>query len=309
MNGHIGNEEVELLVRGAVEEKTCCKGRISELLLNNNNITFEGVKHMSSFPKQFINKLETLNLSVNNLDSRSCTVLAHLIPHVPNLTKLNLSWKSNILGPGGAVPLITSMTAHSSLKLQLYETGIGVKDCQALKELLSSSTSLKNLDIGYNDLPPEAIELIISGLHHNTTLQRLDMHGSNSSLQNIKSLASALRTNHTLVDLDLAQCNIESGGARQLASALCTNDTLQVLWLSGNPIGVEGATAFSEMLPKNKALKELNLQDNSIGKEGTQKLIHSLTHNAKVEKLWLPEVYKSSVSSSRVDSRVLFDST
>ena len=82
-----------------------------------------------------------------------------------------------------------------------------------------------------------------------------------------------------------------------------------MLWLWGNPIGVEGATAFSEMLPKNKALEELNLQDNSIGKEGTQKLIHSLTHNAKVEKLWLPEVYKSSIAISRVDSRVLFDST
>ena len=309
VDSHIGDEEVKLLVRGAVEEKTCCTGGISELLLNNNNITSEGVKHLSSFPKQFINKLETLNLSVNNLDSRSCAVLASLISHVPNLKKLDLSWKSNILGPGGAVPLITSMTAHDPLKLQLYETGIGMEDCQALKELLSSSTSLKNLDIGYNDLPQEAVELIVCGLNHNTTLQRLDMHGSNFSLQNIQSLASALTTNHTLVDLDLAQCNIDSGGACQLASALCANDTLQVLWLWGNPIGVEGATRFAEMLLKNKALKELNLQDNSVGEEGTTKLINSLTHNTKVEKLWLPEVYKSSVAMSGVDSRVLFDST
>ena len=298
---NIGDEGVEMLVRGAVEEETHCTGVISEIDLSENDITSEGVKHLLKVPNQLINKLKTLSLAGNKLDSEFCAALAHLIPHMPHLKKLNLSNNLNI-GQGGAVPLITSLTAHNSLEeLELGGTGIGVEDCRALSELLSSSTSLKALIISDNNLPPEAVELMVSGLHHNTTLERLNMWGSHFSSQNTISLASVLRTNHTLVDLNLVSRNIDSDGACQLASALCTNDTLQKLYLRDNPIGVEGATAFAEMLLKNKSLKVLNLRDDSIGEEGTQKLIDSLTHNTTVEELWLHEKYESSFARGRVD--------
>ena len=181
MHCNIGDEGVKLLVRGAVEEETHCTGGISEIDLMRNDITSEGVKHLLSFPNQLINKLETLNLSANKLDSESCASLANLIPHMPHLKELNLSNNPNI-GQGGAVPLMTSLTVYNSLeKLVLEMTGIGVEDCQALNKLLSSPTSLKQLYIGDNDLPPEAVELIISGLQHNASLERLIMWFSHFS--------------------------------------------------------------------------------------------------------------------------------
>ena len=54
-------------------------------------------------------------------------------------------------------------------------------------------------------------------------------------------------------------------------------------------------------------MKKLDLGDDSIGEEGTQKLIVSLTHNITVEQLYLPKKYKSSITSSEVEScRVVF---
>ena len=311
---NIGDEEVEMLVRGAVMEETPCMGGICKinLIKNNDIITPDGVKHLFSFPKQLIKKLETVSLYGNKFDKGSYAFLAHLIPHTLHLKRLNLSVNPNI-SQGGAVPLITSLTAHNSLEeLSLNETGIGVDDCQALSELLSSSSSLKQLLVSRNALPSEAVELIMSGLKHNTTLRMLSMAcDSHFSLQNTISLASVLKGNHTLVYLYLSQCNIDSVGACQLASALCKNDTLQTLDLSSNPIGVKGASAFAEMLPKNKALKILNLADGSIGKEGTQKLIDSLTHNTTLVTLHLSLKFRllfgkcSRVSCwAMVDSRI-----
>jgi len=303
---NIGDEGVELLVRGAVEEETHCRGTFSEINLSMNGITSKGVQHLLGFPKQIIHELKALNLHSNDFDSESCTALAHLIPYVPHLKKLNLFNNTNI-GQGGLVSLIESLTAHSSLEeLGLTHTRIGVVDCQAVGELLSSSKSLKELGIGSYGLPPEAVEHIISGLLHNNTLQWLYMNDSHFSLQNTISLASVLQTNCTLVHLYLAQCDIDSGGAHRLASALCTNDTLQELYLERNPIGVEGAAAFSEMLLKNKSLKVLNLQDDSIGEEGAQRLIDSLSYNVTIKELYLPERYKSSIVSRGVDSRTSF---
>ena len=166
-NCDIGDEGVEMLVRGAVEEKTHRTGGISEINLSLNDITSEGVKHLLNLPKWLINRLKTFDLHYNKLDLESCVALAHLTPHVPHLKKLNLY--RNPIGQRGALPLITSLTAHNSLEeLSLYNTKIGVEDCRTLMKLLSSSTSLKRLDISVNDLPPEAVELIISGLRHNT---------------------------------------------------------------------------------------------------------------------------------------------
>ena len=302
----IGDEGIEMLMQGAVEEKIHSTGGISEIDLSENDITVEGIKTLLSFPKQVIGKLKTLNLFCNNLDSRPCASLACLIPHVPHLTTLMLSHNPNI-GHGGTVPLMTSLRTHNSLeKLLLDNTGIDMEDCQALSDFLFSSKSLMHLDIRFNELSPAAIELIINGLHDNTKLERLYMWGSHFSLQNTISLASVLRTNNSLVCLDLEHHNTD--GACHLASALCTNDTLQELYLGGDLTGVKGTAAFAEMLLKNTSLRVLSLQDNSIGEiQGTQKLIDSLKQNTKLEMLWLPKKCKLSVSSSEVDSdRVSF---
>ena len=302
---NIGDEGVEMLVRGAVEEETHCTGGIYKIDLSRNSITSEGVKLLLKFPKQLINKLQTLSLRQNKLDSESCAVLAHLIPHVPHLKWLDLSFNRNI-GQGGTVPLVMSLTAHHSLELLLERTGIGMEDFQALGGLLSSSTSLKELDISHNDLPPDGTCQLASALCTNDTLQELDLSCNQIGVKGATAFAEMLRTNHTLVGLSLVECNIDSDGACQLASALCTNDTLQKLDLGENPIEVKGATAFAEILLKNKSLKELNLHHGSIGEEGTQKLIDSLTHNTTVEKLVLPGKYESSITSSGTDHRVLF---
>ena len=72
--------------------------------------------------------------------------------------------------------------------------------------------------------------------------------------------------------------------------------------MEDNPVGVEEATALAEMLLKNTSLKGLDLRDDSIGEEGTLKLIDSLKHNTTIEKLFLRGKYKSSITSSEVDS-------
>ena len=285
----IDSEGVEMLVRGAVEEETHCTEGISEINLSRNGITSEGVKPILHLPRQWMNKLKKLVLANNKLDSASCAVLANLIPHVPLLKGLNLSENRNI-GQGGTVPLMTSLIADNSPEwLDVRSTRLGVEDCRALSELLSSSISLKELNISANDLPPEAVELIISGLHHNTSLEWLNMSYSHFSLQNTISLASVLRTNHTLVVLNLGRCVIDSDGACQLASALCTNDTLQELGLWRNPIGGEGTTAFAEMWRTNHTLVYLNLGRCDIDSDVACQLANALCTNDSLQKLSLED--------------------
>ena len=258
----IGDEGVEMLVRGILEEETGCTGRISTIKLMGGDITAKAIKHLVSIPKQLINKLKIFSLEDENID--------------------------HSIGPGGAVPLIRSLTGNISLEeLRLYGVGIGIEDCHALCELLSSSTSLKHLDISLNDLPPEAVEFIITGLYHNTTLKRLEMYGSHFSIQHMISLSFVLRKNHTLVSLDLGNCNIDSDGAYQLANGLCTNDTLQELNLYDNPIEAVGAAVFAEMLRTNHTIVKLHLYECNIDSDGACQLASALCTNSTLRDLHL----------------------
>ena len=300
---HIGDDGVEMLVRGTEEMKPDCKGRISEIDLHNSDVT---VKHLLKL-LPLVNKLEALHLGHNKLDSaqkilsESSEAIALMIPHLPHLKKLSLSYIHRIV-PGEVVPLIESLISHNSLeKLVLHINGLGVKDYQALGKVLSS-TNLKWLGISSDDTFPSEADALISGLCHNTTLTYLDIH---FPLNDTRSLASVLRANSTLVHLKLGHCNINSDGACQLASALCENSTLQELDLGDNSIGVKGATAFAKMLLRNKSLNELDLTDDSIDIKGAEKLITSLTCNTTVRILYLSGKYESSCKSS-VHSRVVF---
>ena len=118
---HIGDEGVEMLVRGAEEMKPDCKGRISEINLHNSDVT---VKHLRRL-LPLINKLEALYLGHNKLESaqeilsESREAIARLIPHVPYLKTLSLSYIHKIV-PGEAVPLIESLIGHNSLDTSVF---------------------------------------------------------------------------------------------------------------------------------------------------------------------------------------------
>ena len=56
-----------MLVHGTVKGGTHCTGGISIIHLSESGTTFEGVKHLLTFPKQLINRLEALYL--DNFDT------------------------------------------------------------------------------------------------------------------------------------------------------------------------------------------------------------------------------------------------
>ena len=240
--------------------------------------------------------LQWIDISNNDLPSVAMQLIVSGLQD--NTTVNNLYVMKNSLDSEAAVSLLKSPLAHRLHHFSLTVTG--VEDCRALGELLTTPQKLQFLDISAGSgLPPEAMELIITGLQNNTKLKRLRVWDFHFSLQNCISLASVLRNHRLLFALWLQHCSIDDAdGASELASSLFRNDTLQIFRLSHTPIGIKGACAFAEMLHHNNYLEDLNLSQVSIDVEGTQKLIESLSHNATLLRLALPSKYKSSVNTS-----------
>ena len=267
---------------------------LKSLSLCNTGIDVEDCRALGSLLLEST-RLKLLDISNNSLPPMAMQLIVSGLQY--NTTVDWLYMKGNSLGSGGAVSLLKSPLVHRLHRFSLTVTG--VEDCQALRELMSSSQNLQQLEIiAGSGLPPEAVELIITGLQHNTALEILHVWDSHFSLRNCISLASVLRNHRLLSTLWLCRCSIDADGASELASGLVRNNTLQALKLWHSSIGIRGAMAIAEMLLYNNHLEDLNLNHESIGVDGTRKLIESLSYNATMLRLTLPLMYESSVSAS-----------
>ena len=284
----IDDDKFELFCQGCATHGGT--GYISYADFSYNDITTKHMRMQSfvSIPPHILQGMRMLNLSGNKLDGRAYDLLAKV---VPSMARLEVLWLvDNLIGSGGAVEMIKSLSGSGVKELWLYNTGIGGPDCEALSELLQSTHLLDLLHIDQNNLSSESVASIITGLSHNNSLRTLDISDSHFSMANRLHLSSLLREHSkcTLTDLRLRDCH-SSEGAVELATALCKNTTLRELNLSGNPIGehANGVTAVATMLVENKSLTSLWLEDCHISGQGAGELAAALYKNLTLQHLTL----------------------
>ena len=278
--------------------KSYYRGRKMQLF-NSYSATTSRLSWLLTAHSSFLNQITQLHLDFD-LDLYDLRMLCRSLPSLPNLQSLwlhcstgqTLSPQNTSLPPSAMSspppPLVQLIKAlHSTYKahahshntfksLTLPMPGIGLPECEALTQWLSSPTcSLEELDIEY--LTSEATQLIITNLCQNCTLP--------------------------LVKLGLRFCHIGPEGACEIAGTLCGNTVLEYLDLSYNPIGDEGATALADMLPHNKTLKTLRLYQAFLTAQGTKELLQSLQHNDTLRGLWLSKIESLPTSEYRASNK------
>uniref|UniRef100_A0A3B4GQF9 B30.2/SPRY domain-containing protein n=1 Tax=Pundamilia nyererei TaxID=303518 RepID=A0A3B4GQF9_9CICH len=138
------------------------------------------------------------------------------------------------------------------------------RSCKALSSVLSKSSSLKELDLSYNNMHDSGIRTMFADLEKNFKLEVLRLGGCSLSNESCEALASVLSCqSFSMIELDLnnndlqdsgvalllSGCLITKKGCASLSSALSSNPShLRKLDLSYNHPGPTGVTLFSAAL-------------------------------------------------------------
>ena len=241
--------------------------------------------------------VRTLNLEGCRIDKEGAAMLALGMkcqePANIRMKQLSLYLNKDI-GQAGAVELLSVVAAFPCLTtLNLRLTDIGLEDCQVLSRM-SLHTQLKELDIAYNSLSSEALQLVISGIgsNENTKLEKLILSFNTFSLENTEALSSLLMVNNTIKHLDLWHCDIGPDGSCLLAAAFKNNSTLKYIDINGNGIQDKGGVAIASALKVNRTLEHISIRDDTIGAEGICQLVASARYGLKLE---LFDQHKSAV--------------
>uniref|UniRef100_G3PGM1 Leucine rich repeat containing 34 n=1 Tax=Gasterosteus aculeatus aculeatus TaxID=481459 RepID=G3PGM1_GASAC len=150
------------------------------------------------------------------------------------------------------------------------------------------SSSLRSLDLMFNDIRGAGAEVLARSLQCNSTLLSLRLSGNKIERRGAAHLASVLQVNSTLRELELADCDLDTQGVMALAVALGSNETLLSVDLSRPllpSLQEEWAVHASEMLAANGGLLELHLGKMGMGDAGMERLSAGLRLNGSLRYL------------------------
>ncbi|XP_030810497.1 leucine-rich repeat-containing protein 31 [Camarhynchus parvulus] len=217
-----------------------------------------GEQRFNQFMEKLGKKPSSKNLDLNNcaLSAADVTELASLLPFLPELEELSLSWNGCV---GGTLKALTVHLHHVSLLkvLRLNNCRLTAEDVISLGEAFEIVSQLEELDLSWNSNIGGKLSLLTKKLQEGCKLKCLKM----------------------------TDCNLTAKDGESLAELLNVISNLEVLDISINKNIGCSMKIIAQDLKNVPGLKELNLHMCGLKQDSLQGLDTALQHLAELRKL------------------------
>ncbi|XP_072131660.1 NACHT, LRR and PYD domains-containing protein 3-like [Mobula birostris] len=263
---------------------------LMELELGYNNLGDPGAEQLFAALGSPECKMKKVRLNNNSLTSSCAEDLASALLTNRSLTELDLG--GNKLGDSGVHLLCMAfMDPECQIQtLRLNSNGLTASCAESLAEVFRGNGSLKELDLGHNELGDLGIKRLSSALREfDCSVQELSVNDNGLTASCSEDLASALRATPSLTRLEVGNNNLGDSGVKTLSTALKDpNCKMQKLCLSKNGLTADCAIDLTSIVDTNPTLTELDLDQNRLGDSGVEVLSVALRKSdCKVQELSL----------------------
>ncbi|XP_063068377.1 NACHT, LRR and PYD domains-containing protein 3-like [Engraulis encrasicolus] len=196
------------------------------------------------------------------LTEKSCSILASALSSESSVRELDLSENKRL---DSGVTLLSEALGNPLCQLERLELCVCEltdKSCSALASALSSGSSLKQLDLSWNNLPDTGVTFLSAALGNPLCqLEVLKLEYCGLTEESCSSLASVLSTGSSLRQLELSDCLQDSGVS--LLSAAIGNPCCQLERLKLEYCGLteESCSSLASVLSTGSSLRQLELSD------------------------------------------------
>ncbi|RLW00625.1 hypothetical protein DV515_00008572 [Chloebia gouldiae] len=217
-----------------------------------------GEQRFNQFMEKLGKKPSSKNLDLNNcaLSAADITELASLLPFLPELEEISLSWNGCA---GGTLKALTAQLHHVNLLkvLRLNNCRLTAEDVISLGEAFEIVSQLEELDLSWNSNIGGKLSLLTKKLQEGCKLKCLK----------------------------ITDCNLTAKDGESLAELLNVIPNLEVLDISINKNIGCSMKVIAQDLKNVPGLKELNLHMCGLKQDSLQGLDTALQHLTELRKL------------------------
>ena len=176
--------------------------------------------------------MRRLNIWYTSLDSKCVSILSEILKTNKTIKILDL-YSSSLTG--GIKQVSDSLFNNKTLEQLVLSdvTDITDEDITHLSTMLSSNTTLKELDLSYCNITDNGVRYICEGLTKNQTLTMLNI-GGNHQITSVSTntIADLIQTTTSLTELDLDYTSLNNDDIKTICTSFNKNTTIRKLYLS-----------------------------------------------------------------------------
>ncbi|CAH8660749.1 unnamed protein product [Schistosoma haematobium] len=230
----------------------------------------------------FISKMMRIEYELDKNDDRLFAIYLKLCGNNHHLDAIQLTSVD-------LTPLCMALSLKPCITmLDLRYNFIKDEGVEILCEFLNVDNLLEELNLMCNDITEKGAQFLANSLKNNRNLVILKMTGNPIGSKGGLYFAQALQINDTLEFIDLGECDQDITSCIALATVLKSNNSIiginlnrQISWT----LQEESTVHFADMLCINKTLKELHLAKCDMRDFGAARLAEAMERNDTLELL------------------------
>ena len=261
--------------------------KVTQMTLTNNNLD----KHFNStiLPCiKLIKNLNMLDLSNNKLNEENIKGLFEYLKQNETIKKLYLN-DNNISSFCGYYMADCFKKNNTIEILHLANNKLNDNGFESFLNIIQNdNTTLKELNISYNELKSQDFKSLSKYFNSNPSLKKLDISGNKLGPQDSNVIGVTFKKLTNLEELKLNNCGISDESVGQLFNFL-NESSIQHLEIDSNNLGMTGPMVFMKKIQVSNKLKYFSYKNMVFQPYFVGMIIKSLSDNPGLETINLME--------------------
>ena len=261
--------------------------KVTQMTLTNNNLD----KHFNStiLPCiKLIKNLNMLDLSNNKLNEENIKGLFEYLKQNETIKKLYLN-DNNISSFCGYYMADCFKKNNTIEILHLANNKLNDNGFESFLNIIQNdNTTLKELNISYNELKSQDFKSLSKYFNSNPSLKKLDLSGNKLGPQDSNVIGVTFKKLTNLEELKLNNCGISDESVGQLFNFL-NESSIQHLEIDSNNLGMTGPMVFMKKIQVSNKLKYFSYKNMAFQPYFVGMIIKSLSDNPGLETINLME--------------------